>query len=229
MRRVFVKVCGVTSVEDGLCAVEAGADAIGLVFWPGSARCVDVPAARRIAAALPAFVARVGVFVDVAPEALAATADAVGLDVLQLHGAEEPAAFAHLPRRALKALRVGPGFEAAEAARYEGHAAGVLLDTRSEAAPGGTGQTFDWSLARGVRERVSYLVLAGGLSPENVGGALEVVGPDAVDVSTGVESAPGQKDGGKLRAFLNAVRTAEKARGEGRGAAAAAVGRGTRA
>jgi phosphoribosylanthranilate isomerase len=215
MRRVFVKVCGITSIDDGLAAAEAGADAIGLVFWPGSARFVDVATARAIAAALPPLVTRVGVFVDTPADALARTADAVGLDVLQLHGAEAPEAFASLGRRGLKALRVGAGFQAGEAARYEGHAAGVLLDTRSDVAPGGTGEAFDWSLARDVRDRVSFLVLAGGLNPANVARAIEVVSPDGVDVSTGVESAPGHKDHGKVRAFLAAVRAAEASREHG--------------
>jgi phosphoribosylanthranilate isomerase len=211
--RVLVKVCGITSIEDGFAAVEAGADAIGLVFWPGSSRFVDMEVARSIAQALPPFVTRVGVFVDTPHEALTRTADVVGLDVVQLHGDETPEAFSALGRRALKALRVGVGFRAEDAVRYEGHAAGVLLDTHSDVAPGGTGMAFDWSLARGVRDGVSFLVLAGGLTPANVGQAIEVVAPDAVDVSTSVESSPGRKDREKLRAFLGAVRAAEAARG----------------
>lgn len=213
MSRVLVKVCGITSIDDGFAAVDAGADAIGLVFWPGSSRFVEVAVARSIAQALPPFVTRVGVFVDTPLPALTRTADDVGLDVVQLHGDETPEAFASMGRRALKALRVGVGFRAEEATRYEGHAAGVLLDTRSDVAPGGTGKAFDWSLARGVRDGVSFLVLAGGLTPANVGLAIEVVAPDAVDVSTGVESAPGRKDREKLRAFVGAVRAAEAARG----------------
>lgn len=213
MSRVLVKVCGITSIDDGFAAVDAGADAIGLVFWPGSSRFVDVAVARVIARALPPFVTRVGVFVDTPLPALTRTADEVGLDVVQLHGGETPEVFSGLGRRALKALRVGAGFRAEEATRYEGHAAGVLLDTHSEVAPGGTGKAFDWSLARGVRDGVSFLVLAGGLTPANVGQAIEIVAPDAVDVSTGVESAPGRKDRQKLRAFVGAVRAAEAARG----------------
>jgi phosphoribosylanthranilate isomerase len=206
-RGVAVKVCGITSVEDGVMAAEAGADAIGLVFWPGSPRAVDVSRAREIAAALPPFVLRVGVFVDAPREEMARVADAVGLDLLQLHGQEAPESLAGLPRRALKAVRVGPGFQAAQALRYEGRAAGILLDTRVPGgAPGGTGQTFDWTAVREVRERLAWLMLAGGLTPDNVARALAEVRPDAVDVSSGVESAPGRKDAEKVRAFIEAVR-----------------------
>jgi indole-3-glycerol phosphate synthase / phosphoribosylanthranilate isomerase len=207
--RVAVKVCGITSVEDGLLAARAGADAVGFVLWPGSPRAVDVEAARRISAALPPFLLRVGVFVDAPREALVHAAEAVGLDVLQLHGQEPPAALAGLPRRVLKAVRVGEGFRPEDALRYEGHAAGILLDTKvPDGPPGGTGQAFDWTSVRPVREAASFLMLAGGLTPENVRRAITAVRPDAVDVSSGVESAPGRKDPDKLRAFIDAVREA---------------------
>jgi indole-3-glycerol phosphate synthase/phosphoribosylanthranilate isomerase len=205
-RPVAVKICGITSVEDALMAAEAGASAIGMVFWPGSPRAVDVARARAIAQALPPFVLRVGVFVDAAREEMARVADAVGLDVLQLHGEESPESMAGLARRALKAVRVGPGFEPVQALRYEGVAAGLLLDTRVPlGAPGGTGQAFDWNAVRGLRPRVGWLMLAGGLTPENVGEALAVVHPDAVDVSSGVEASPGKKDAARVRAFVEAV------------------------
>jgi indole-3-glycerol phosphate synthase/phosphoribosylanthranilate isomerase len=206
--RVFVKVCGITSVEDALVAARAGADAVGFVFWPGSPRRVDLETARSIGAALPPFVLRVGVFVDAPREELARASEAARLDVLQLHGEEPPESLAALPRRVVKAVRVGPGFVVDSALRYEGTADGILLDTRlpgPDAAPGGTGASFDWSLAREVREKVSFLMLAGGLTPDNVGKALSSVRPDAVDVSSGVESAPGRKDPAKVRAFLDAV------------------------
>jgi phosphoribosylanthranilate isomerase len=148
----------------------------------------------------------VGVFVDAAPEALARTADEVGLDVLQLHGQEAPEEIARLPRRVLKAVNVGEGFRPEDALRYEGYAAGVLLDSKSSGVPGGSGHTFDWSRARQVRERASFLALAGGLTAENVHLALSALRPDAVDVSSGVESSPGRKDAGKMRAFVEAVR-----------------------
>jgi indole-3-glycerol phosphate synthase/phosphoribosylanthranilate isomerase len=208
--RTFVKICGITSVDDARAAVRVGADAVGFVFWPGSPRRVDVATARSIAAALPPFVLRVGVFVDAPREELARVADAVGLDVLQLHGDEPPEALEGLPRRAFKALRVGSDFRPEDALRYEGRVAGILLDTRHAAAPGGTGRTFDWSLVQPVREKASYLVLAGGLTPDNVRDAIKAVRPDAVDVSSGVEASPGKKDVAKMRAFIGAVRSSER-------------------
>jgi phosphoribosylanthranilate isomerase len=209
--RVAVKVCGITTVEDGLVAAHAGADAIGFVFWPGSPRRVDLAAARRIARALPPFVLRVGVFVDARREEMARAVEEVGLDLLQLHGHEPPESLVDLPRRAIKAVGVGDGFVPEDALRYEGRAAGILLDTRTEpGAPGGTGQSFDWTRARAVREKASFLVLAGGLNPANVHLALSAVRPDAVDVSSGVEAAPGRKDAEKVRAFMAAVREAER-------------------
>ena len=207
--RVAVKVCGVTSREDARAAVAAGADAIGFVFWPRSPRAVDADTARAIAAALPPFVLRVGVFVDAPNEEIRRVADEVGLDMVQLHGSEAPEAVAAAPRRAVKAVRVGPGFRVEDALRYDGAAAGLLVDTRVDGGlPGGTGRSFDWSLVRPLREGTSFLVLAGGLTPDNVGAAIAAVRPDAVDVSTGVESAPGRKDPAKMRAFVEAVRGA---------------------
>jgi phosphoribosylanthranilate isomerase len=207
MKRVFVKICGITSPEDAATAVEAGADALGFVFWPKSPRHVLAGKAREIGRSLPPFVVRVGVFVDATRDELVRATEEAGLDLLQLHGEEPPQALADLPRRVLKVVRVGEGFTAQEALRYEGRAAGLLLDTRAGDRPGGTGETFDWSLAREVRKRASFLVLAGGLRPDNVAAALKAVRPDGVDVSTGVESAPGKKDAAKMRAFVDAVRS----------------------
>jgi len=210
-RRVLVKVCGITVVEDGVLAARAGADAIGLVFWERSPRAVGLEQARRIADALPPFVTRVGVFVDATPEALARTADAVGLDVVQLHGEETLDSCRTAPRRVMKAVGVGPGFEPEAAMRYRDAVAGVLLDARHEGGmPGGTGRSFDWSLARGLRRSLPFLGLAGGLTPERVADAIREVEPDLVDVSSGVESSPGRKDPEKLRAFIEAVRSVER-------------------
>ena len=205
--RVAVKICGITTAEDARMAAAAGADAIGFVFWPKSPRAVDAATARAIAAVLPPFVLRVGVFVDASPEEMRRVADEVGLDMVQLHGQEPPEDVARAPRRAVKAIRVGPGFRAEEALRYDGTAAALLVDTLADGAgPGGTGHTFDWSLVRPVRAGTPFLVLAGGLTPENVGEAIAAVRPDAVDVSSGVESSPGRKDPAKVRAFVDAVR-----------------------
>jgi indole-3-glycerol phosphate synthase/phosphoribosylanthranilate isomerase len=207
-RGTAVKICGITTVEDGRAAVAAGADAVGLVFWPGSPRTVDVAAAKAIAASLPPFVTRVGVFVDAAPETLRHVAGEVGLDVVQLHGDEDEAAVRLAPRRVVKAVRVGPGFEGEDALRFAGAGAAVLLDTRSDTAPGGTGRTFDWAAAARLRDRIPYLILAGGLNPRNVADAVRAVRPDAVDVSSGVEASPGRKDPERMRAFVEAVRRA---------------------
>ncbi len=209
MRRILIKICGITSPADGRLAAEAGADAVGFVFWAASPRCVDPETARGIGAVLPPLIWRVGVFVDAPRDIMALTAERTGLDLLQLHGNEPPEAFTGLSRRALKALRVGDGFSPEMALAYEGRAAGLLLDTREEGQVGGTGRRFDWSRVEGLGERVGFLMLAGGLTPENVGEAIAVVRPHAVDVSSGVESSPGRKDPSRVRAFVEAVRRAE--------------------
>lgn len=213
MSRIFVKVCGITSPEDAVLAAEAGADAVGLVFWPKSPRAVTVEAARRIGEALPPSVVRVGVFVDASRDEVARAVDAASLDLLQLHGEEPPEACEGLPRRAWKALRVGEGFAPEDARRYEGRVAGILLDTGG-GEPGGTGRAFDWSLARGVRQRARFLVLAGGLGPDNVRAAIEAVRPDGVDASSRLEREPGRKDPARVRAFVEAARAATAEAGE---------------
>jgi phosphoribosylanthranilate isomerase len=213
MRRTRVKVCGITCPEDGLLAAESGADAVGFVFYPMSPRKVGVEQAAIIARVLPPLVLRVGVFVDATADDMARTADAVGLDLLQLHGDEPVEALNGLPRRALKAVRVGPGFNSREAVQYAQHAAGIVVDTRlvgETVMPGGTGVPFDWSLVRGLRDEVGFLMLAGGLSPDNVGAAIGEVRPHAVDVSSAVERLPGRKDPVRLRAFVEAVRATER-------------------
>jgi phosphoribosylanthranilate isomerase len=218
MRRTLIKVCGITRPEDGLAAAEAGADAVGFVFYEGSPRRVDPAQAARIARVLPPFVLRVGVFVDARRGEMAEVADSVGLDLLQLHGDEPPEAVGAMPRRAIKAVRVGRGFTADDALRYEGHVSGIVVDTRlvgETVMPGGTGVPFDWSLVRGLRDKVGFLMLAGGLSPENVAAAIGEVQPHAVDVSSAVERRPGQKDPNRVRAFVEAVRGTERG-GRGR-------------
>jgi phosphoribosylanthranilate isomerase len=205
-KRLFVKICGITSAEDAQAAIEAGADALGFVFWPKSPRYVTPEATAAITRELPPFVVRVGVFVDAPKAELTHTAEVAGLDLLQLHGQEPPDIFATLPRRALKALRVGDGYKSEEAVAFAGKAAGLLLDAQRPEAPGGTGRAFDWRLVRDLRQRVPFLILAGGLTPDNVAEATRVVNPHGVDVSSGVESAPGRKDRDKLRAFVEAAR-----------------------
>jgi len=189
-------------------AVDAGADALGFVFWPKSPRFVAPETAAAIAATVPPFVTRVGVFVEASRSELERTAERAALDVLQLHGEEPVESLSALPRRTLKALRVGPGFRAEDALAYAGAGLGLLLDTHQPEAPGGTGAAFDWIRVEGLSQRVPFLVLAGGLRPDNVAEAIAVVRPHAVDVSSGVESSPGRKDEDKLRAFVAAVRAA---------------------
>ena len=211
--RLVVKICGITSPADARVAVDAGADALGFVFWFMSPRKVDPVRAAAIVRDLPESVLRVGVFVDAPLDEMKAVADAVGLDLLQLHGDESPEALLGLPRPALKAVRVGKGFAPEDAMRYATHAAGLVVDTRlpgETQMPGGTGVPFDWSLVKGLAARVPFLMLAGGLGPSNVEAAIRAVRPHAVDVSSGVEGLPGRKDAAKVRAFLEAARSAEK-------------------
>jgi phosphoribosylanthranilate isomerase len=211
--RLLVKICGITSPADAGVAVEAGADALGFVFWFMSPRKVDPVQAAAIARDLPASVLKVGVFVDAARDEMKRVADDVGLDLLQLHGDEPPEALVGLPRPALKAVRVGRGFAPQEAMRYTEHAAGLVVDTRlpgETQMPGGTGVPFDWSLIKGLADRVPFLMLAGGLGPSNVVAAIRAVHPHAVDVSSGVEGLPGRKDPAKVRAFVEAARSVER-------------------
>lgn len=207
MAAVRIKICGITRVEDALAAAEAGADAIGLVFYAKSPRAVSVQQARAIVAALPPFVTSVGLFVDASRCELGEILDAVPLDMLQFHGNETAEACSGYHRPYLKALRVKPGDDiAARAAEYPG-AAGILLDTYVEGVPGGTGAAFDWSLIPHDLRRP--LVLAGGLHAGNVQQAIRQVRPYAVDVSGGVEASKGIKDAEKIRAFIRQCRAAD--------------------
>jgi phosphoribosylanthranilate isomerase len=217
--RTRVKICGITRIDDALAAAAAGADAIGLVFWPGTPRCVDVGRAREIAEALPPFVTKVALFVDPAPVDVRAVLAAVPIDVLQFHGDEPRALCSAFARPYLKAVHVKDGVDLLEyAARYE-DAAGFLFDTfRAGDLPGGTGPTFDWSrLAPAVRAALrAPLILSGGLDPSNVGDAIRAVRPWAVDVSSGVEERGsdgkprhGKKDAALIAAFVKGVRDAD--------------------
>jgi len=205
----LVKVCGVTSLEDALSAVAAGADALGFNLYPQSPRYLPARAARAIIKALPEGLTTIGVFVNAGPPAeVARVAEEAGFDLVQLHGDESPDYCAEVGcERVVKALRVGPDFEADEAASFATGA--VLLDAYVKGERGGTGHTFDWGVARRVREVVPRLYLAGGLNPSNVAGAVRSVAPFAVDVCSGVESAPGRKDASLMRLFVEAVRRAE--------------------
>lgn len=196
---IRVKICGITDVEDALQACACGADALGLVFYPRSPRCVTPEQARAIIRALPPLVTTVGLFVNEEPQRIRQLADDCGLDVIQLHGDEGPDACDFAPRRSIKALRVK------DAASLVGHeefrTSALLLDAWVAGAYGGTGERFNWELAAGIACQ-RPVILAGGLTPENVAAAVNAVRPYGVDVSSGVESAPGRKDPAKVAAFI---------------------------
>jgi phosphoribosylanthranilate isomerase len=202
---VKVKICGVTRVEDALAAAAAGAAAIGLNFHAGSARRVSVESAREIVAALPSSVCCVGVFVDEARSRIEEVSETVGLSALQLHGDEPPEACAGWPVKVIKAVRVRDSSSLAIIGDYPVDF--ILLDAYVEGHTGGTGRRFEWELATAVDR--SRLILAGGLTPENVAEAVRKVRPFAVDVASGVERAPGVKDGEALRRFIANAQTAD--------------------
>ena len=206
MSAVRSKICGITRIADAVAAAESGADAIGLVFYSKSPRAIDVRQARAIIAALPPFVTTVGLFVNASRCELGEILDAVPLDLLQFHGDESPEDCAGFHRPYIKALPMRPGLDlAAECERYQG-ASGLLLDTFVAGVPGGTGHTFDWSLVPAGLSKP--IILAGGLTAENVQQAIAQVRPYAVDVSGGVEVSKGIKDARKIAAFVRAVRSA---------------------
>ena len=205
MSHIRIKICGITRVEDALAAARLGADAIGLVFYAPSPRAVAVDQAAAIVRALPPFVTTVGLFVNAGDAEVNAVLQRVPIDLLQFHGDESPDDCAGFPRPYIKALRMRAGLDlVAEMARFKS-AQGILLDTYQPDAPGGTGQIFDWSdVPAGLKQPI---ILAGGLTPDNVAAAIDSVHPWAVDVSGGVESGKGIKDSGKMAAFVKAVNT----------------------
>jgi phosphoribosylanthranilate isomerase len=201
-----IKICGITNSDDALAAVAAGADALGFMFYQPSQRHIALATAGEIIRALPPFVARVGVFVDATEEFVRRAWGECGLDTLQFHGSEPPEfcrKFA--PAKVIKAFRIA-GLESLRAVpAYDTHA--WLLDSYVAGAPGGTGAKFNWSLAAEAKKLGRPIILAGGLTPQNVAEAVRQVGPFGVDVSSGVESAPGKKDPRKIREFIAAART----------------------
>jgi phosphoribosylanthranilate isomerase len=206
-----VKICGITRPEDGLAAARTGAHAIGLVFHPASPRYISVAQAQAIVVALPPLVSVVGLFVDAGRERIADVLAQVPLDLIQFHGAEPPDECRGYGRRYLKALHVRDGVAlAAQAAEYH-DAAGLLLDAFVPGVPGGSGRSFDWAAVPIGLPRP--LLLAGGLDAGNVAAAIRCVRPWAVDVSSGVESAPGIKDAGRIEAFMQAVRQVDDEQG----------------
>lgn len=198
-----VKICGITSVADALAAADAGADYAGLNFYPGSPRCVTPAVAAEIASCLPARVTAVGVFVDAPLDHVREVAQQARLRLIQLHGSESAAYCAALGERVIKAFRARAGIETAVSA-YRVHA--VMLDTAHKVLHGGTGRSFDWTLLERIAHR--RIFVAGGVTPSNVSGLVGRYRPFAVDVCSGVESAPGRKDPARMSEFIAAVRSA---------------------
>ena len=200
MSKVRVKICGVRSVEEAEAAVEAGADALGFNFWPRSLRYVSIDAARAAVKRVSPFVACIGVFVNEDRVRITEIAAEVGLSAVQLHGDETPEFCGSLDSmKIIKAIRMSEGFDAALIKTYPVSMA--LLDTSVKGSYGGTGKVFDWRIAIEAK-RYASIILAGGLTIENVAEAIAIVQPAAIDVCSGVEAEPGRKDFQKLREFM---------------------------
>lgn len=204
-----VKICGITRLPDALAAVEAGADALGFMFYEGSKRNLSPAAAAAIIRALPPFVAKVGVFVNASAETVRAVVTECGLDTLQFHGEETPEFCRQFaPLKVIKAFRIQ---DAASLKPLPDFAVDAwLLDSYVAGQRGGTGERFNWELAAQAKELGRPVILAGGLTPENVADAVQQVWPFGVDVSSGVETAPGQKDAGLVQRFVGLVREMEQ-------------------
>jgi phosphoribosylanthranilate isomerase len=204
-----IKFCGLTNRDDAERAAAAGAWAIGMIFWPHSPRHCEPAAAAEIAGAVRRRLELVGVFVNAGLDHIAATADTLGLSMIQLHGDEGPAFCAEAGRRTgcrvIKAMRIRSGADIQALAGF--HTEFHLLDSYAPGKRGGTGETFAWELAAAHRGSIR-MILSGGLNPDNVGDAIAAVHPYAVDVASGVESSPGRKAPAKLDAFAAAVRAA---------------------
>lgn len=207
---VRVKICGITKMEDAKLATELGAYAIGFNFYENSPRCITPFAASDIIRRLPPFIATVGIFVNWSQAPVVALCKALRLSVAQLHGDETPTVVEAVARRlpVIKALPIGQGTAAPDFSRYRS-ASAFLLDSLSAGQYGGTGTTGNWHLAR-VAAQTQRIILAGGLTPENVGEAIRIVRPYAVDVASGVELRPGKKDPAKLRSFFDEVGRASR-------------------
>jgi len=200
---MLIKVCGITRIEDAEAAVEAGARALGFVFWPNSPRFIDPHRARSIVGVLPPFVTAVGVFVDQPAGYVNGVAALVRLGAVQLHGDEDPGYAAQMARPTVKAIGVHDDADATIADAWPARIT-VLLDVHDPRRRGGTGRTIDWAIAALVAAR-RRAILAGGLTPDNVAEAVAQVRPFGIDVSSGVEQSPGIKDHGRIRALFEAL------------------------
>lgn len=201
---IKIKICGITNLEDALLAVDLGADALGFIFYPKSPRCVAPDVAREIIAQLPPFVMSVGVFVDEPAAVVQDLAAQAGLDWIQVHGQESPDYCRSLGRRVIKGFRIKDESSLKDLEPFQGAVQAFLLDTYKKGQVGGTGVTFDWRLAREAKG-YGQIILAGGLTPDNVAQAIKIAQPQAVDTASGTEASPGKKDPEKLRAFFQAV------------------------
>jgi phosphoribosylanthranilate isomerase len=201
---IRVKVCGIRREEDAALAVELGASALGFIFWPSSPRFLEPEAAQTIIAGVPPFVSTVGVFVDQDAAHVADVARRLKLSAVQLHGSEQVDAYDGAAPQIVKAIPVGADGSAERLVRAVPARVGVLLDAHDPVKRGGTGRTIDWTRAAELA-RVRPVILSGGLNADNVSDAIDAVRPYAIDVSSGVESQPGVKDAGKLRAFFTAL------------------------
>ena len=202
---VKVKICGITSAADGNIAAEAGADMIGLMFYDKSPRNISIATAKEISQAVPPYLMKVGVFVNPDEDLVMRAIGECGLSLLQFHGDETPEFCTQFGLMCMKAFRIRNAESLDGLAKY--HTDAYLLDAYSAEARGGTGEKFNWDLAVEAQKFGKPIFLAGGLTPENVADAVRKVRPFAVDVSSGVESAPGKKDVAKVRAFITAAKS----------------------
>ena len=201
----LIKICGITSLDDAHAAVAAGADALGFNFYKPSPRYITPESAREIIDTLPDFILTVGVFVnEESPETVSAIADRSGIKAVQLHGDESPD-YCRALNPVIKNFSVSTSFDIDQISAYEVDA--IMLDTKDNRLHGGTGRVFDWSIAQQVSRIFPKLFLAGGLSPENVREAIEMVQPYAVDACSSLEDKPGIKNHERMRIFVNAVRS----------------------
>lgn len=207
---VQIKICGITNLEDALACADAGVNLLGFNFYSGSPRFIKPERAREIIAELPVAILTVGVFVNAgAPSDVARVADIAGVAAVQLHGDESPSYCRELAGRfVIKALRATEGFKPESAAEFETDA--ILLDSFDVRQRGGTGKTFDWSLARRTSSLVPKLILAGGLGSENVAEAVATVEPYGVDACSSLESSPGHKDIAQVRKFVAAIQQRDR-------------------